>query len=304
MIHPQPLGIHGDIGLGEADFLVEHERHAAHERFADLEQKHEPQHGDGDREPVPAKETQQWAGHGTGQPGSGSAKLPRECQATGHEFLVGILRRGPCFGGRLAHEHQPDVAKNDDDAEDEKRRLPVVLEPGRLKACRRLQGNHAAEFVARPPPDDSRSRASRHGFAFRGTDLLDSQGVDGDVLRRGSDGNDEANGDDAAEIRRRIDRTPCDEAHKDDCLKDDDPGATVSQPGRQPGYSDPVDERRPEKVERVNAKDEARPADRCPAQAVFLQPQAEGASNKHPRKSTDDAEKKNAAHAPLKVGGQ
>ena len=94
------------------------------------------------------------------------------------------------------------------------------------------------------------------------------------------------------------------EACHDHGLQRDDPGAPVPEPVRQPGYPDAVDERRPEKVDGIDADDQAGPADGGAAESVFLEPQVEAAADQHPGEPADDPEEENAGHAPLPVHRQ
>ena len=75
----------------------------------------------------------------------------------------------------------------------------------------------------------------------------------------------------------------------------------MSEPDRQPGQLDPVDERRPEKIEGVDAEDQAGPADGAAADTVFLQPEAKTAPDQDPGKTADDPEEKDAGYAPLVI---
>ena len=68
-----------------------------------------------------------------------------------------------------------------------------------------------------------------------------------------------ADGDDAGEVGGWLDRAPKDETHQDHGLKGEDPGPPVSDPMRQPGHPEPVDEGRPEEIEGVDAEDEPGP---------------------------------------------
>ena len=100
---------------------------------------------------------------------------------------------------RLAHEREADVAEDDHAPEHQEGGLPVVLDPGVLEGLRRLQRERPAELVSRPPAHDRDGRPRGHGFPLRGADLLDPQRVDGDVLGRGGDGDDQADGDHAGQ---------------------------------------------------------------------------------------------------------
>ena len=207
------------------------------------------------------------------------------------------LRRG-C----LAHtQHQADTTENDYNPEHQKGSLPVVLDPGVLEGRCRFESDHTAELVSRPPADDRGRGARRHAFALGLADLLDSQRIDGDVLSGGGGGDNQADGDHDGQVRRRFDDAPQDEARQDHGLQGDDPGAAVPEPVRQPGHPQPVDQRRPEEIDRVDAEDQSGPADGGAAQTVFLQPEAESAADEHPGKAADDPEQEDASHAPFDV---
>ena len=227
-----------------------------------------------------------------------------QVEARGDPVLVLRLGGDALRRRRLTHEREADVAEDDHAPEHQEGGLPVVLHPGVLEGLRRLQRERPAELVSRPPAHHRDGRPRGHGFPLRGADLLDPQRVDGDVLGRGGDGDDQADGDHAGQVRRRLDHAPQHQACQDHPLQGDDPGATVPEPLRQPGHPEPVDQRRPEEVDRVDPEDQAGPADGGAAQALFLQPQAQRAADQDPGKAADDPEQEDAGHAPLEVDRQ
>ena len=290
--------------LEKPDLLVEDERHAAEERLPDLEQEDEPEHGGGDGEAVAPEEAHQRPGHGAREPGDGAPECARDVEA-GRDpgFVLGL--RGDAFcRRRFPHEQEAHVAQDDDHPEHQEGGLPVVLDPCALECRGRLQRDRPAELVSRPPPHHRGGRPRRHRLALRLADLLDPKGIDRDVLGRGRDGDDEADGDHPRQVGRRVDGAPQDQGGQDHRLQRDDPGAAVSDPVRQPGHPDPIDKGRPQKVEGVDAEDEAGPADGAAAEAVLLQPEAEAAADQHPREAADDPEQEDAGHPPLEVEGQ
>ena len=262
----EPLGVKGNLRLGEADFLVEDERHAPEKRFPDLEQEDEAEDGGGDREAVLTEEAQQRADDGAAEPDGSAANRAGYGEPGGDPILIFGLGGDAFRRGWLAHEREADGAQYHHDPEHEKGRLPVVLDPRVLEGLGRLQGNDPAQLVSSPPPDDCGGRAGSHRFSFRPANLLDPKGIDGDVLGGGRDGDDEADGDDAGEVGGWLDRAPKDETHQDHGLKGEDPGPPVSDPMRQPGHPEPVDEGRPEEIEGVDAEDEPGPPDGAAAE--------------------------------------
>ena len=300
----EALGVERDVRLGEADLRVEDERHAPHEGFADLEQEDEAQHRGGNRDPVLHEEAHQ-GGHGrAAEPGGGTAERTGHAQAGGDSLLVLGLGGDSLRRDGLADEQEADVAEDDHDAQHEKRRLPVVLDACVLEPVGRFQSDDAAELEAAPPAYDRNGSTGGHRLALRLPNLLDSERVDGDVLSRGGNGDGEADGNDGTEAFGRVRRAPQDETHQHCGLKDQDPGAPLAESLRKPRQPDTIDERGPEKVERVDAEYEAGPADRAAAEAVLRQPEGEAAPDEHPGEAADDPEKEDAGHPPLEIDGE
>ena len=254
--------------------------------------------------PLLAEEARERADHGAAEPGGGAAERAGMGEACGDPALVLGLGGDALRRRRLAHEQEADVAEHHDTPEHEEGRLPVVLDARVLEGLGGFQGDDPAELEAGPPADHRRRRARRHGLALRPADLLDPERVDGDVLGRGGDGDDEPDGDDGGEACRRLRHAPEHEADQDRRLKGDDPGPPLPDPPGEPGQPDPVDERRPQEVEGIDAEDEAGPADRAAAESVLLQPEAEAAADEDPGEAADDPEQEDAGHPPLEVDGK
>ena len=142
--------------------------------------------------------------------------------------------------------------------------MPVIRDTCRFQIVGHEQRRHAAELVSGPPADNGDRRTGGHAPGIILVDLLDPQRVDGDVLRRRTDGNDKARTDHESQRADRIDSAPEQDADKDERLQDQDPRLAVAEPVGQHWYPQPVDQRRPEPVEAVDGEDQAGPADRAP----------------------------------------
>ena len=167
-----------------------------------------PQYGDGDGEPVAPEETHQWIGYGTGEPRESTTGQARYCDPVGNPLIVPGLGGQALRDGSLVYECESDVAEDDRDTQDQKGGLPVVFDACALEVLGGLKGDHPAELVPRPPSDDGGSGAGGHGFAFHLAYLLDTKGIQGDVLRSGRECDQKADGDDAREIGGRVDERP------------------------------------------------------------------------------------------------
>ena len=164
----------------------------------------------------------------------------------------------------LGDEQQSDVAQHHQNREEDEGHLPVIRDTCRFQIVGHEQRRHAAELVSGPPADNGDRRTGGHAPGIILVDLLDPQRVDGDVLRRRTDGDDKARTDHQRQRADRIDGAPEQEADKDDRLQGQDPRLAVAEPVGQHGNPQPVDQRRPQKVEGVDAEDQAGPADRAP----------------------------------------
>ena len=236
---------------------------------------------------------------GSGDGGAEPGKRAR--QGTCDALLVIGLAGQAFVGRRFTHEHERDVAGNDHRSQHQEGHLPVVGETGILEPLGRLEGDDSADLVAGPPAHHGRGRTGGHRLALSLADLLDPQGIDGDVLGRRGNGDDEADSDHRRKVGKRIDETPDDQTGENDHLEDDDPRAPVTDQAREPRYPDAIDERRPQEVEGVDAEDEAGPAYGAAGKTVLLEPQVEAAADQNPGKPADDAQEEDAGHAGLEV---
>ena len=141
-----------------------------------------------------------------------------------------------------------------------------------LQCFCRHECRKAAQLVSRPPAHDCHRCACRHRCAFIGTHLLNPKRVNGDVLGGRSNRDDEGDSNDSLKVGHRINDAPESETDQDHHLQRHDPCAPVSQSCRQERYLYPVNQGRPEEIDRVNPEDQPGPADGCTAEAVLLKP--------------------------------
>ena len=198
---------------------------------------------------------------------------PLPAHFTSHCILRRTLAGSALGGAGFRNKHQANVTQNNQHTQKQEGHLPVISDSSRLQIIGHHQCQHAAQLVARPPADNSDRRPGGHAPVVIPVDLFDAQRINGDVLRRRTDGDDQASADHQRDRCCRLEGRPETQTDKNHRLKRDNPRLAVTKPVSQQRNAQPVNQRCPQKIDRINAENQASPPDGAARQPLLLQPE-------------------------------